>query len=495
MQYPFEHSKKCKMKKLTLKEGETKFFFPHIVSEKYVRVLGCEKNEWKVLFFSTLKYCVLFSKRKMYFEWNDEDIKSFKVKDVKDLLIIEELKKYISGNELIFTRSLFDTLNGKTENDCFIKNSSTSVRQDKLSPDNPSCISLKSSGKVFYSVSNTILKKDQKSYVEKNLRYASAHGFEYVVFSMSSKRIRNVSIENLSKNTQIDDKTLTSKICVLLEKEVFEDIRDVISFFRKNKNISIVIDSEDFQENLYYYVKKLISKNIDIACILVPYSSDISVKLTTKLCKENSISVVRKISHSFILNEENSKCFLFKKAISEEITSRVFKKLLKRCTIRYPIKVYDKETITPRTQLLFADSDIKEMKYSSVTIPSIKWKEYIEEIKEMVIELASRINLSFSPNSCLVNGYILKTDCVGAHRDRIMKDSENIVCTVSVGGSRDFIFKNYSTKELISKTILENGDVVFMTQNTNLTTTHEISKYKLSNGEFKERFSLTFREI
>ena len=144
------------------------------------------------------------------------------------------------------------------------------------------------------------------------------------------------------------------------------------------------------------------------------------------------------------------------------------------------------------------------MDYSNSAIPSLGWREELEELRYLVS------SDSFRPNSCLVNGYIDIEDRVGLHRDKDLFDGSNFVCTVSLGGTRRFIFRRWKGKIPESKKVpegveipeiveteLNEGDVVYMYGNTNFYFEHEIAKYRKTKDSFEyaPRYSCTFRVI
>lgn len=194
--------------------------------------------------------------------------------------------------------------------------------------------------------------------------------------------------------------------------------------------------------------------------------------------------------------EINSFCEIWRRVIPSEDCKTIYDILERDCTMRYPITVYGRETVQPRTNCVYADEHISEMNYSTATIPAIPWDPKIRELRDLVS------TSEFVPDSCLVNGYILEKDTVGLHRDKYLKDGNNVVCTVSFGGSRRFIFKPYKKIQCpielpTFETILNEGDVVYFYGDTNVYFEHEIPKYRKTkdNFEFAPRYSATFRQI
>lgn len=212
------------------------------------------------------------------------------------------------------------------------------------------------------------------------------------------------------------------------------------------------------------------------------------------------------MEHEFLVHIPEINCFVevFRNAIPKAKCEKILECVTEDCSHRYPIKVFDKIVEQPRCNCLYADDDISRMDYSNSSIPKQPWNDVMEDLRYLVS------SETFHPNSCLVNGYIGLTDCVGLHRDKDLFDGNNFVCTVSIGGTRLFRFVPYTGKisdkmripegvELPKKieTYLNEGDVVYMYGNTNYYFQHEIAKYRktIDKYVFKPRYSCTFRVI
>lgn len=194
----------------------------------------------------------------------------------------------------------------------------------------------------------------------------------------------------------------------------------------------------------------------------------------------------------YLINIPEKECYvlIYRNAISTDLCERLLNVLKVDCIHRYPNKVFGRITEQPRCNCLYADDDITQMDYSNSAVPSMKWNSEMLELKRLIS------SDNFNPNSCLVNGYITNIDMVGAHKDKNLLDGNNTVCTVSLGGTRLFRFKQCDTKDVI-ETYLNQGDVVYMYGKTNEYFTHEIPKYRktIDKYEFKPRYSCTFRTI
>ncbi len=513
MDYPFDRSKEASeddIKNL----GYDKSLFPIFEDENSIYIKGCVIKEWKILFKHSIFLSIQKDKKYVVFIWSLNDKIKVKSKKYVDILNIEKIS--IENREIIVSDNLFETLQQFPNLECLQFQLTNKRKVPKLNFDNPSCHSIIQETKqvVFGSTPKFINlgNKGVSKFIEKIAMYTSAHNFKGVIFNCNSsirkqqKEILNEILDNLS-NAEL--KFLTCKIVLMMDLSLF--FKDELTFksFRKfirfselcksiYENITICIDLTNLKMNSYYLLSFLLSKGVDISLIYIPSNINIILKDSIKLCIKNGISFLRKISPEMLIDDEktNCYCYVLRNIISEDLCLKLFNKFKKRCIKRHKITVYDKETITPRTQILYANEEINTMKYSNLELESRPWCDLTDKLKNIVSKLINYTHIEeFEPNSCLVNGYIEKTDMVGAHRDKNLKD--NIVCTVSIGGTRRFIFKPYKKDGVSIETELHNGDVVFMTENTNKLYTHEIPKYRPTKDswEYKIRYSATFRKL
>lgn len=199
----------------------------------------------------------------------------------------------------------------------------------------------------------------------------------------------------------------------------------------------------------------------------------------------------------FLYPEINSACEIWRSVFSPEKCKEIYDVLEQDCIVRHPITMYGKVYDQPRTNCVYSDPHITEMRYSTVTIETQPWNPLIQELRELIS------TAEFYPDSCLVNGYIKKEDRVSLHRDKYLQDGNNIVCTVSFGGSRRFVFKPYKKISCPVKLpdsieiVLNEGDVVYFYGDTNVYLEHEIPTYRSTMDTFPyaPRYSATFRQI
>jgi alkylated DNA repair dioxygenase AlkB len=203
----------------------------------------------------------------------------------------------------------------------------------------------------------------------------------------------------------------------------------------------------------------------------------------------------------YIINipEISCYCIIYSRLIKRDKCKQILSILERDAVNRFTILDFHKNpTLTPRTNCFYADEGIVGMNYSTTYIPGQPWHPLIDELRHDIS------TPNFLPDSCLVNGYIEKSDKVGKHRDNECGPPLNVVCTVSFGGTRFFKFQAHETTwAKLGKTPpasfeipLHEGDVLYMYGNTNIYFTHEILNLRIKDGyEFRPRYSATFREV
>lgn len=501
MKYPFEEDILPDINVLSTDLFEEECytdFFPEIISDKFVAVRGCIKDDWNNLFLSVLNYSVKNTIKYMYFVWPYQKIK-VKTSKYKDIILNQDLVQLdLKVQEFFVYPNLFETLQNCDESEtCQVKLASAK-RIPKLSDDNPSCISIVNELNLniyCYTLEN-IGNKNYETYISNCVRYSSCHGFNYIIFQIlpksrsSNKEILSNVIDNIN-NSHLS--STTSKIILNIDFSMFEySIRKIKRFLKKlNKEVSFCLDAIKCQIDSYILLKTMYNL-IPISLVYISKESNFIMLNTSEFCRNNNIQTIVPIQNEFFENEIED-FYIFRKVVDKSL----LKRLKKYFTKKYPITVYGNKTVTPRTQLLFADEGIDSMNYSTTNIPSKSWTEDTIELKNIVKELSTYTRVKkFSPNSCLVNGYIEKKDKVGAHRDKNLKDGNDIVCTVSIGGTRRFTFRKYKENIIIKDIEVNNGDAIFIMGNLNNNYTHCIETHRQEdNFEFKPRYSCTFRNI
>ncbi len=460
MDYPLEESKEPSTEYIFKVGDEFDIYWYRFgISKNSVMTIGCTVDVWEELFYRTLAYAVENSKKYMIFVWSkDEEIK---VKTSR----FEEFNKV--------KKTKIDNKYGGYE----------------MYPNAPGRIV----GIPYRKNIEPVEDKKTFVFMKKYKKNVDLSAFKGVVFN------RDNPVSSEEELEVFKDMDVGTEIVINFEYErmCIENIAIMLEYF-EGKNVSFLLDTTIMKSDPYVLLTELIKSGIKVGLVFVPSMSNYMIRETIKVCIKEKIPYMIKLTVENIINRKDCYCYIFRNVVDENLCERIFDKLLRKCTKRYAITVFNREGITPRTQLLYADDIIKEMNYSTVKIPAKPWTEDMSILRDFCKDLIHYTHISsFKPNSCLINGYIEETDMVGAHRDKGLKDGNDIVCTVSLGGTRRFVFRDHKTKAIEADVLLNEGDVVFMCGDTNKEFTHEIPKYRktMDKWEFKERFSATFREI
>lgn len=147
------------------------------------------------------------------------------------------------------------------------------------------------------------------------------------------------------------------------------------------------------------------------------------------------------------------------------------------------IVLFGKHITTKRQVAWYGDG---EYTYSKTTKKPLPWTADLLEIKR-IVERISGVEF----NSCLLNLYMDGSEGIAWHSDD-EKELGDVICSVSLGAKRRFLFKHKQTKEVV-KVELDSGSVLVMkgyeTQNNWL---HSLPVSKIIA---QPRINLTFRTI
>ncbi|CAH6420266.1 Alpha-ketoglutarate-dependent repair dioxygenase AlkB [uncultured virus] len=174
----------------------------------------------------------------------------------------------------------------------------------------------------------------------------------------------------------------------------------------------------------------------------------------------------------------------------------------------------------PRMMFFLGDDIIKSYSYSRLHFPVQSWNslnsekieqsctpcgknnqalyEEVEDIRnrirnDIILKRITGVELSY--NSCLLNFYRNGNDKIDPHSDREALGPMNAVVTISLGGTRKFVFKN-KIKEANGRyrkieTMLNNGDLMLMVGRCQELWTHSVPRENTQQS----RISLTYRLI
>ena len=100
-------------------------------------------------------------------------------------------------------------------------------------------------------------------------------------------------------------------------------------------------------------------------------------------------------------------------------------------------------------------------------------------------------------NQVLVNWYLNGHHYIGPHSDDERQLTEGSpICSISLGATRKFRFRNKNNKKIVKDIELVNGQVVIMCGRTQKEYTHEIVKINGNKGRgVGKRINITFRQF
>lgn len=155
--------------------------------------------------------------------------------------------------------------------------------------------------------------------------------------------------------------------------------------------------------------------------------------------------------------------------------------------------IYGEWRKIPRRQIAFGDKGLA-YKFSGISLPAADWDPVIESLKNRVCK-AAECDFNF----VLVNRYADGNDYIGEHRDDERDlDRGAPIASVSLGQSRDFIFRHEDQRRGIARApenvrlVLENGSLLLIRQPTNRHWYHSIPKCRTAAGV---RVNFTFRKF
>lgn len=145
----------------------------------------------------------------------------------------------------------------------------------------------------------------------------------------------------------------------------------------------------------------------------------------------------------FIINEPNAKVTVARNYLDSNLTKKLFD----------IANVQETQSIDAPRRISFAcgNKEFVDMKYSICIV-----KPWIDELLELKNDMNKQFNADF--NMCLLQYYPDGSYGIDFHSDG--KSVIEPVCIISLGVSREFIFKHNSG--LIAKTTLNDGDLLVM---------------------------------
>ena len=155
------------------------------------------------------------------------------------------------------------------------------------------------------------------------------------------------------------------------------------------------------------------------------------------------------------------------------------------------VTVFGKRHLIPRLEAWHGDPGAT-YQYSRSNHDPAPWTETLRKIHDRL----KHIRTDFDFNSVLGNLYRDGNDAMGWHSDDEPELGENpCIASISLGASRDFLFKHRSRKGIGSiKIQLETGSLLIMEGATQKNWKHSIPRRRGKNLP-GERINLTFRKV
>ena len=196
-----------------------------------------------------------------------------------------------------------------------------------------------------------------------------------------------------------------------------------------------------------------------------------------------------------LINEKGALAFVVRNWLPDKESQPLLEQLASTVPFaQAELQMYGKPVLTPRQMYGMGDKlpssdmgdDARIHTYSNTDFRLNPWIPEVEAIRNRIVK-ESGCHL----NSCLMNEYKDGSQYIAYHSDREAMGFNNIVVTVSLGGSRDFYFKSKFDDRPTIQTVLYNGDCCVMFGDCQKLFTHSIPKR--AHGEY--RIALTFREL
>ena len=184
----------------------------------------------------------------------------------------------------------------------------------------------------------------------------------------------------------------------------------------------------------------------------------------------------------------DGECFLYKLFLGAKEADYFYLNLQKQIQWKQqPIKVFGKSINQPRLTAYYADSGV-EYKYSGLSLEPLSWTEDLAVLREKIEKFCAT-----QFNALLLNLYRDGADHMGYHSDdeKELCKSTPIV-SLSLGATRNFRFKHKQDSDKKCVCVLEHGDLLVMSQETQTKWKHALTK---STKVKSSRINLTFRKI
>ncbi len=190
---------------------------------------------------------------------------------------------------------------------------------------------------------------------------------------------------------------------------------------------------------------------------------------------------------TIINDERGSQVLLEQNFLSKEVSSKLLEEMEGLEWSNHSIFIFGKWVKEPRSVAFLGDTGVSYT-YSKQNLEAKNWTPQL-------LRLKNKINKEFNldVNSVLINSYENGEQYMGWHCDNEKELGKSpSICSISLGASRDFLFRDKSDHTKKVKVVLENGDLLLMEGKTQEFWDHALPKrLKIK----KRRVNLTFRQI
>jgi len=188
-----------------------------------------------------------------------------------------------------------------------------------------------------------------------------------------------------------------------------------------------------------------------------------------------------------IVDEDGCTVSVMRGWLDQAKANKIYQRLVKELEWdQQTLKIYGKEFLEPRLTYPMGNDGLMH-KYTGTAREVKQWIKPIKKIRNKIED-----EIGFASNSCLINYYRNGNDVIGVHSDKETTAPEHFVVTISLGATRDILFKRKNRKGKTLKVPLHSGDLCFMSGRTQELWVHSIPKRtRCIDG----RIALTFREL
>ena len=191
------------------------------------------------------------------------------------------------------------------------------------------------------------------------------------------------------------------------------------------------------------------------------------------------------------IDKLNCEVFYYQQFLTEEESHKIFNFLNENFHFnRQRVSIDDQHSYKlNRSTLIFTDKETIEQNIIPKTwgkeTPIIQWPDLIFQIKEKIEKLTDK-----KYNICLCNYYLNGKRNIGWHSDKEEYGSISSIASISLGASRNFLFRKIENNNDIHNLILCNGSLLIMGQGCQENYQHCLPLDKTIN---QPRINLTFR--